>query len=137
MRRAQLRRWDAAPNTPHSDDVMTNVQPDINIYGPVGLRELIRTTLRLTQVTLAGAYAVHELVPLGTEPGVGCAEAELHVNEAVGRDVLANEEGVWPTIVDERSSKGGKGWVVSAGPLVHRGMWLHQLQRQCRGRAHA
>lgn len=87
----------------------------------MGLRELIRTTLRLTKVTLTGAYAVHELVPHGSDKGIGCSEAELHVNEAVGRDVLANEEGVWEMIVDERPTKGGKGWMVSAGPLVHRG----------------
>ncbi|BEI90775.1 uncharacterized protein CcaverHIS019_0308450 [Cutaneotrichosporon cavernicola] len=98
----------------------TAKKADINIYGPVGLRELIRTTLRLTKATLSGAYAVHELVPPGAEKGAGCSESELHVNEAVGRDVLANEEGVWEMIVDERSTKGTKGWMVSAGPLVHR-----------------
>ncbi|GMK53605.1 hypothetical protein CspeluHIS016_0101910 [Cutaneotrichosporon spelunceum] len=98
----------------------TSKKADINIYGPVGVRELIRTTLRLTQVTLTGTYAVHELVPPGSEKGVRCSEAELHVNEAVGRDVLANEEGVWEMIVDERPTKGSKGWMVSAGPLVHR-----------------
>lgn len=87
----------------------------------MGLRELIRTTLRLTQVTLAGAYAVHELVPTGAKTGIGCSAAELHINEAVGRDILANEEGVWEMIVDEHPTKGSKGWMVSAGPLVHRG----------------
>ncbi|KLT40699.1 hypothetical protein CC85DRAFT_287213 [Cutaneotrichosporon oleaginosum] len=98
----------------------TAKKADINIYGPVGLRELIRTTLRLTKVTLTGAYAVHELVPPGSAKGVGCAEPELHVNEAVGHDLLANDEGVWEMIVDERPQKGSKGWMVSAGPLVHR-----------------
>lgn len=103
------------------------MQPDINIYGPVGLRELIRTTLRLTQVTLTGAYAVHELIPLGDSPGVACGENDLHINEAVGQDVYANDDGVWPLIVDERPTKGGKGWMVSAGPLVHRGELLQAL----------
>jgi ribonuclease Z len=93
----------------------------MNIYGPVGLRKFIRTQLEITKVTLTGAFAVHELVPAGEVGSCTCNVEDLHVNEAVGRDIYPNAEGVWDHIVDEALHKGQKGWSVNAGPLIHRG----------------
>ncbi|TXT08608.1 hypothetical protein VHUM_02736 [Vanrija humicola] len=93
---------------------------EINIYGPAGLRRLIRTMLECTAITLTGAYAVHELIPEGGSPSTGCQAGDLHVNEAQGIDFHPNDQGVWEDIVDDRPSRGIKGWRVSAGPLVHR-----------------
>ncbi|KAK8854758.1 hypothetical protein IAR55_003497 [Kwoniella newhampshirensis] len=98
----------------------TKKQATINIYGPVGLRKLIRTCLTLTSATLAGAYAVHELIENGQDPSAGCGDADLYTNEAVGMDLYANDEGVWRDILPEGNGKGGKGWSVSAGPIEHR-----------------
>jgi ribonuclease Z len=81
--------------------------------------------LELTKVTLAGAYAVHEVVPAGETASCTCTAQDLHVNEAVGQDLYPNVEGVWENIVDEALYKGQKGWSVSAGPLVHRGESRH------------
>lgn len=64
---------------------------------------------------------MHELIQLGEEPSIGCKEAELHINEGVGRDLYPNQDGVWPHFIDESGHKGVKGWSVSAGPLRHRG----------------
>ncbi|KAI9637497.1 beta-lactamase-like protein [Dioszegia hungarica] len=98
----------------------TDRKADINIFGPVGLRKLIRTSLQLVGATLAGAYAVHELLGADEDASAGCSAEEMLVNEAVGKDIRASEEGVWEKIMDEGTGKGGRGWSVSAGPLDHR-----------------
>lgn len=99
-------------------------KPDLELYGPVGLRELIRMTLLRTKITLSGVYAVHELIPEGDLPSLKCHLEHLHVNEAVGRDIYPNDEGVWEHVVDEAHYKGHRGWRVTAGPLIHRGRTL-------------
>ncbi|RXK41148.1 hypothetical protein M231_01551 [Tremella mesenterica] len=96
----------------------TSKKPTVNIYGPAGLRKLVRTTINLTSLILRGAYAVHELFT--DTPSVGCSEEELHVNEAVGMDLSADENGVCENILLEGNGKQGKGWAVSAGPIDHR-----------------
>lgn len=101
--------------------MLTHVQADVHMYGPRGLRELIRTTLRITGAHLSGVYAVHELLEEGEQGSVDCDEGSLHVNEAVGRDIQPNADGVWPEILQQGSGSSGKGWGVSAGPIVHRG----------------
>lgn len=101
---------------------IANVQANINIYGTRGLRRLIRTTLEITEATLGGAYAVHELLLDGDLSGsVPCDAEDLHVNEAVGLDIRADESGVWRGVMSEGQGKNGKGWAVSAGPIEHRG----------------
>ncbi|RSH88726.1 hypothetical protein EHS25_002953 [Saitozyma podzolica] len=78
-----------------------------HIYGPRGVRELVRTTLRLTEMGLSGAYAVHELLPADGSPSVTCQAEELHQNEAVGKDIRADELGVWEGILEEGVARGG------------------------------
>ncbi|OCF39038.1 ribonuclease Z [Kwoniella heveanensis CBS 569] len=97
-------------------------KPTFNIYGPVGVRKLIRTTLQLTSVNLSGVYAVHELMSKEEEnkPSVGCGVEELHANEAVGMDLVADKDGVWRDVLVEGNGRSGKGWGVSAGPIHHR-----------------
>lgn len=94
---------------------------EIHIYGPVGLRKLIRTTLEITHMTLSGVFAVHEMILSGSSPSVTCNEEELLTNEGVGTDFRADEDGVWPNIVVEGNGRNAKGWSVSAGPIEHRG----------------
>lgn len=98
-----------------------DVQAGLHIYGPAGLRELVRTNLTLTSVALSGAYAIHELLHEGTRQSVGCAEEDLHPNEAVGLDIPVDEDGVWRQVLAEGNGKNGKGWAVRAGPIEHRG----------------
>ncbi|WVR00023.1 hypothetical protein IAU59_007165 [Kwoniella sp. CBS 9459] len=91
-----------------------------NIYGPVGVRKLIRTTLQLTSVNLSGVYAVHELMSQEEKVSIGCGVEELHPNEGVGMDLVADEDGVWRDFLVEGNGRSGKGWGVSAGPIRHR-----------------
>ena len=73
-------------------------------------------------MTLGGAYAVHELLYEGeTEGSVPCDADDLHVNEAVGKDIHVDQDGVWRELLQEGQAKNGKGWAVSAGPIEHRG----------------
>lgn len=71
-------------------------------------------------MTLAGAYAVHEISPEG-ESSATCNVEDLHPNEAVGRDIAADADGVWRAVLSEGNGKQKKGWAVSAGPIKHRG----------------
>ncbi|WVF72824.1 hypothetical protein IAT40_007642 [Kwoniella sp. CBS 6097] len=97
-----------------------NKKATFNIYGPVGVRKLIRTTLELTSVNLSGVYAVHELMSKDEKPSVGCGVEEIHANEGVGMDLIADDDGVWRDILVEGNGRSGKGWGVSAGPIHHR-----------------
>jgi hypothetical protein len=83
---------------------------------------------------LAGAYAVHELLPNGDEASCSCNEEELHPNEAVGRNLKTSQEGVWEEILAEGGGR-GRGWAVRAGPIEHRGELLQDrtdLSSRCR-----
>ncbi|KAE8215181.1 hypothetical protein CF327_g1521 [Tilletia walkeri] len=114
-------------------------KPSVEIYGPCGLRALIRTTLTLCYTSLTGKYVVHELLwpgqtatpytadsssmlestesmvaaiapPPRTIPFLPAHEAELP-----GQDLRLHEESVsWPKF----ASIGGV--VVSAAPILHR-----------------
>jgi hypothetical protein len=109
----------------------SSTQPHVNIYGPAGLRRLIRITLQLTSVTLSGVYAVHELLPADVEGSAPCGESDLHVNEGVGEDLVADRSGVWENIVSEGGGPSGKGWSVSAGPIEHRGKSALKFALRC------
>ncbi|KAG9083626.1 hypothetical protein FRC06_004453, partial [Ceratobasidium sp. 370] len=104
---------------------VTNTQSKpkrLDIFGPNGLRELLRTSLRLTQTSLSGKYAVHELLLPGDTP-YQCGQSDLHANEAAGRDHAQSDSGYW---VDFESEAG---WVVSAGPIKHRGYVFQEPPR--------
>lgn len=96
-------------------------QPTFHLYGPSGLRNLVRTILNITKANISGAFAIHELLQDGEGPSAGCREDEIHPNEAVGMDMRADEDGVWKMVLQEGNGKSGKGWKVSAGPIHHRG----------------
>ncbi|KAG8741777.1 hypothetical protein FRC10_002444 [Ceratobasidium sp. 414] len=106
---------------------VTNTQskPDVkrlDIFGPNGLRELLRTSLRLTHTTLSGKYAVHELLLPGDTP-YQCGQSDLHPNEAAGRDLAQSGGGCWTDVENDA------GWVVSAGPIKHRGYVFQESPR--------
>jgi len=41
-----------------------NVRPTMHLYGPCGLRQFIRTSLRLSRSELCYNFAIHELLPV-------------------------------------------------------------------------
>jgi ribonuclease Z len=87
---------------------------------------LIRTSLTLTSVNLAGVFAVHELLHDGAISSAGCGVDDLHENEAVGMDIAVGKDGVWRQVLEEGNRHGRKGWAVSAGPIEHRGESIYQ-----------
>lgn len=129
----------------------------IHIYGPPGLRLMLRQMLNLTALTLGDAYAVHELIPNqatlangilsstspsegGNGPSCSCEADELQAAEAVGCNLVADEDGCWRDIINkaelvrpatDTNSQGRKPvedsasdpstWRVDAGPIRHRG----------------
>jgi len=105
---------------PLMNSVMPGYRPPteevrLELYGPAGLRSFIRNNLRMCQIRLCGKYAVDELLT-ADDPVTPCSESELHPNEVPGRDIMADEKGLWRGILRSRS------WPVSvdAGPLKHR-----------------
>lgn len=92
-----------------------NNDPDklhIEIYGPPGLRQLIRTTLNLTHMKLSGKYVVHELYPLDDD-GSSTSTGPPHPNEISGNNI-AEDDGFWEDICTN------PGLRVDAGTIEHR-----------------
>lgn len=85
----------------------------LEIYGPKGLRELLRTILRIAEASLSGKYAVHELLSEDDVPST-CELAITHSNEINGMDLRPASDGYWKEIAKDGD------WVVSAGPIKHR-----------------
>ncbi|KZS99018.1 hypothetical protein SISNIDRAFT_545856 [Sistotremastrum niveocremeum HHB9708] len=88
-------------------------EPRLELYGPAGLRKLIRLNLQITQPNLIGKYAAHELLVSGEQPTT-CVQEELFKNELPGRDILCDVSGVW------RDFETSEGMSVDAGPILHR-----------------
>ena len=105
----------------HSLIITLRTQPKIDIYGPAGLRMLLRTTLGLTHTHSAEAYAVHELL-LPTDISTPCEPVDiLHSSEIAGRDLQYNDDGFWRNVTTGRSSRGHV--CLHTGPIIHRGMF--------------
>lgn len=114
-------------------------QPRVEIFGPLGLRALIRTQLSLCYTSLEGKYVVNELrwrqqassssseqpgAFLETEsPLLGAVngprrtipELPLHESELPGKDIFLNEESAsWQDFTTV------EGVSISAAPVLHR-----------------
>ncbi|CAE6466398.1 unnamed protein product [Rhizoctonia solani] len=100
----------------------------LDIYGPPGLRELLRAILRITQTSLSGKYAVHELLSEEDVP-YPCEPAIIHPNEIKGMDLRPASDGCWKEITQDGD------WVVSAGPIKHRVPCLGYVFREAPGAA--
>ncbi|ORX38521.1 beta-lactamase-like protein [Kockovaella imperatae] len=98
-------------------------RPKVDIYGPRGVRKLVRTSLEITRPSIIDSkewFAVHELLLPTEESSVPTSQDDLLGNEVAGRDLYPDEQGVWRCIVPEGSRNAGKGWAVHAGPIEHR-----------------
>ncbi|OBZ72797.1 Zinc phosphodiesterase ELAC protein 1 [Grifola frondosa] len=105
-----------SPSTP-------TARPQVDIYGPRGLRHLLRTLFTMTHTHTDHRYAVHELLFSGEEPSAPATfvqgEEGPCESEANGQDLRCDADGFWRGIVDVQ--KVGKGSViVDAGPIEHR-----------------
>ena len=96
----------------------------MNVYGPKGLRKMIRTTLEITLPSIIDSrefFAVHEVLLSNESPSAGASEEELLGNEVPGQDLRPDDTGIWRDVVAQGSGHSGKGWGVHAGPIEHRG----------------
>jgi len=67
-------------------------------------------------------YAVHELLSPGDTP-TSCATADRHLNEAPGRDLRPDQDGLWLNLLDQPASTStarSSSLQVSAGSILHR-----------------
>jgi ribonuclease Z len=70
--------------------------------------------LQITRPNICGKFRTHELV-FRDDPKTSCDAVHLHENELPGRDIVCDEGGLW------RAFESADGFVIDAGPLVHRG----------------
>ncbi|EDO40148.1 predicted protein [Nematostella vectensis] len=86
----------------------------VDIYGPVGLRKYLRTSLDLCQSILGYSYAIHEIHTADSTSSQVTAEVDLlHPDENMGREIHENPSGVWEICKDGDLQ-------VFAAPLKHR-----------------
>jgi len=109
--------------------------PKIEIYGPQGIRQFVRSILAVTHSRSADKYAAHELLMNGEEPSApitGTEREPLHSSEVPGRDLRCDEDGFWRGIAEERMGQGDSYCkvVVDAGPIIHRDMCLGFVVRE-------
>lgn len=112
-----------------------NTTPRIEIYGPPGLRALIRTTLSLCYSQLSGKYVVHEFIwpspdqlseggphALLNQPERTIPELPLHEGESSGgRNLEMDSRSFsWPHFLSFKTSSSGPSVRVSAAPISHR-----------------
>ncbi|QRV76980.1 beta-lactamase superfamily protein [Ceratobasidium sp. AG-Ba] len=66
----------------------------LDIFGPRGLRELLRMSLKLTETVLVGKYAVHEFLFPKDGPCIH-GQSDPHPNEVTGKDLVQSTDGFW------------------------------------------
>ncbi|XP_022286294.2 zinc phosphodiesterase ELAC protein 1-like [Crassostrea virginica] len=85
----------------------------LEIYGPVGLRRFIRTSLELSRTILGFSYTVHEMkvLPCQIPPDIkkwqidySCDSKRCHPNELSGRLIEADKDNVWTLYTSEKIS---------------------------------
>lgn len=85
----------------------------LEIFGPVGLRRFIRTSLELSRTMLGFSYIVHEMkvLPCQIPPDVqkwkiedSCNEQRLHPNERKGCLIEADSDNVWTLLSNDKIS---------------------------------
>ena len=144
------------PNSDTPETRQKSHKPKVDLYGPRGTREFIRTLMKVTHTRCGEFYAVHELlaqgetnsVPIGRS-GFATNKVEdidsdqegseemsdsdqlgpeniLHLNELPGSDIYADSDGFWRNFTQSKSIRGGK-ITVDAGSIIHRGVYISQL----------
>ncbi|KAI9066937.1 hypothetical protein FKP32DRAFT_1589119 [Trametes sanguinea] len=114
--------------------------PRVEIFGPRGVRRMLRTLWHLTHTHSEHPYAVHELLFKGEQPSVAAdvSESDERVNdvdvrresECVGRDIWCDDDGFWRGIVDVPADRHRWGALVDAGPIEHRDPCIGYIVRE-------
>ncbi|KAI0665757.1 beta-lactamase-like protein [Trametes maxima] len=123
------------PDTPPPNES----PPRVEIFGPRGVRRMLRSLWHLTHTHSEHAYVVHELLSAGEKPSVpadvlgGDDVDEVDVrrdSECVGRDIWCDEQGFWRGIVDIAATQYRRGALVDAGPIEHRDPCIGYIVRE-------
>ncbi|KAI0327438.1 hypothetical protein GY45DRAFT_1327664 [Cubamyces sp. BRFM 1775] len=113
--------------------------PRVEIFGPRGVRRMLRTLWHLTHTHSEHPYVVHELLFHGEEPSVGANVPEGYdtdevdvrsESECVGQDIRCDEDGFWRGIVDIPANRHRGGTLVDAGPIEHRDPCIGYIVRE-------
>ncbi|RPA82203.1 hypothetical protein BJ508DRAFT_238272 [Ascobolus immersus RN42] len=89
-------------------------EPDVEIFGPVGIRAFVRANLRGTYAVLDGWIRINELHPAPSPDGTLPDPAhDVYVRELPGRNILPTHDSCWTDILTTPE------YTVSAGPIVH------------------
>ncbi|KAF5376535.1 hypothetical protein D9757_008283 [Collybiopsis confluens] len=92
--------------------------PSIEIYGPAGIRNFIRSVLNMTFTKTADKYVVHELLT-PTDGVTSCEPLVMHGSEIPGQDILcSSSNGLWKDVTQQKGVFGTL--AVDAGPILHR-----------------
>ncbi|SJL00153.1 uncharacterized protein ARMOST_03465 [Armillaria ostoyae] len=100
--------------------------PNVEIYGPAGIRNFVRLNMKMTLSRSSDKYVVHELLT-PEDTVTPCATEDLHSSEAPGRDIVS-EDGFWPEITKGPGFYGDV--CVDAGPIAHRDPCLGFIFRE-------
>ncbi|EIW53109.1 uncharacterized protein TRAVEDRAFT_175259 [Trametes versicolor FP-101664 SS1] len=113
--------------------------PRVEIFGPRGLRRMLRTLWHLTHTHSEHAFVVHELLFVGETPSVaadvsqGADVDEANVrreSECVGRDFWCDAQGFWRGIIEVPATRHRQGVLVDAGPIEHRDPCIGYIFRE-------
>ncbi|EKM82945.1 hypothetical protein AGABI1DRAFT_125422 [Agaricus bisporus var. burnettii JB137-S8] len=131
-------RIDSPP--PPSNAISHRRAPIIQIYGPSGLRSFLRQNLKMTFTRCENTYVVHELL-CKDDPVIPCNPPVdehdpmsgsdfkdwdvLHCSEVPGRDIRADNQGLWRDIAPDTHSRRATQIQIHASPILHRGKLMH------------
>ncbi|KAI0706969.1 beta-lactamase-like protein [Earliella scabrosa] len=113
--------------------------PQVEIYGPRGIRRMIRTLWHTTHTHSEHSFAVHELLFPGEQPSVAADvqeqdsahEADVRrESECVGRDFHCGDDGFWRSIFCLPPKHSHVGITVDAGPILHRDPCIGYIIRE-------
>lgn len=102
-----------------ADPSLEDSKPRVELYGPQGLRDYIRSNLTLTYTHLDGIYVVHELhLPgaVSSDPAATLYPKEL----PTGRNIHPDASGLWRDVcVWPHATQGYAEFTLSAAPIAH------------------
>ncbi|KAI0787267.1 beta-lactamase-like protein [Fomes fomentarius] len=114
------------------------LKPLVEIYGPRGIRRMIRMLWYTTHTHSEHSFVVHELLFPGQQPSIPADVHEGDANEVdvrresecLGRDIPCDKNGFWKGVVTLPPKKTHGGFTVDAGPILHRDPCIGYIFRE-------